>query len=122
MVQHQQPVREALDGFHDVFDDQDADALVAHLADDFDHFLDFHVVEPGHDFVAQQQLRFHGQCLGEFQAFAVRTAQCFGPLVDAVTQADEFQAGARRFTRGLEPMLAAIASEQGAHTHVVQHA
>jgi hypothetical protein len=52
VIQHQQPIRQTPDGLDDVLDDENADPLIANLADHFDHFFDLDQIETRHDFIA----------------------------------------------------------------------
>ena len=47
--------------------------------------------QTGHDFVEEQQLRAHGERLGQFQALAVRTAKRVSALIGAVRETYEIE-------------------------------
>ena len=81
---------------------------VAHFADDLDHLFDLDVIQPGHDLVAQQEPRLHGQRLGELQPLAVGAAQLIGALIDAPAEPDEIQLSARLLARLRQVALAAV--------------
>ena len=94
---------------------------VADLADDLDHLVDLDMVQPGHDLVAQQQLRLHGQRLGEFQPLAARAAELVGALVDDLPSPTKSRC-ARAFSRASARLGRPFAvSEQRADRDIVEH-
>ena len=121
VMQHQQPIRQALDGFDDVFDDENADTLVTDLADHLDHFFDLDQIQPRHDLIAQENLRLHRQGLCQLQPLAAGTSQFIRALIDIFAKPDEIQLSARLLAGFRQLGLSASASEQGAHRDVVQN-
>ena len=121
VMQHQQPIRQALDGFDDVLDDENADPLVADLADHLDHFFDLDQIEPGHDLIAQENLRLHRQGLCQLQPLAAGTSQFIRALIDISAKPDEIQLSARLLAGFRQLGLSASAPEQGAYRDVVEN-
>src|SRR6185437_17011789 len=86
-----------LDGFNDVFNDENADTLVADFADHLDHFFDLDQIQARHDLIAQQNLRLHRQGLCEFQSLSAGPSQLICALIDIRAKPNEIQLSARLF-------------------------
>src|SRR6185312_984982 len=118
-IEHDDAVRQAHDGLHQVLDDQDGDAAGADLADDADHVLDLGGVEAGQDLIEHQQLWLRGERAGEFEPFLARDGQMQRQRLGAVGQAGDGDRLARRFASAGERQV--VAAEAGADRAVFQH-
>src|SRR6185312_7673893 len=103
------------------FDDEDTDTLVTDLADHLYHFFDLDQIQPGHDLVAQENLRLHRQRLCQLQPLAAGASQFIRALIDVPAKPDEIQLGARLLAGLRQLDLSASTPKEGAHRDVVQN-
>lgn len=103
-----------------MLDDEDADPLIANLADHFDHVFNLDLIETRHDFIAQKNLRLHCQRLRQLEPLAAGPPQFVGALIDISGQSDELQLSAGLLAGFRHLGLSASPSEQCAHGDVVQ--
>src|SRR6478735_5762717 len=106
-IEHDGAVDQRHHDFHDVFDHQDGDAGIAHLAHQFDAGFGFDRRQPREHLVQQQQFRFGGQRAGDFEPALFGRHQIAGEHVGARAKTAELQ--------NLVGLAAGIAHHGGTH-------
>ena len=87
--QHVDVLRQTHHRLHDVLDHHNGDATVGDGADGRHHGGELGWIEPGQDFVEQQEARFRRQRAGEFQPLSPRDREASGGLVQQFPEADQ---------------------------------
>src|SRR5713101_260909 len=94
--QHHDAVGERHDRPHVVLDEQHGHSARADGADEPDHGVDLGRVEPGHDFVEQQQSRLRGERASQLEPLAIGERQSRGGLALPRAEPDALHDGPRR--------------------------
>src|SRR6266545_1171109 len=93
--QHHDAVGERHHGAHVVLDEQHGHSARVDGADQPDHGVDLGRVEPGHDFIEQQQRRFRRERARQLEPLAIRERQPGCGLARPCAQADALHDGPR---------------------------
>ena len=104
-----------------MLDHKDTDAAFTDFLQHLDHFFNFNQVESGHNLIAQQHSRLHGECLSQLEPLAVRAAELIGALRGKPAKADEVELDAGFLPRFSKVALARAVTEQSPHRDIVEH-